>query len=57
LFARFGQVLRARCAGWQVAMLSGNRALEAQLGLALEDRFRTSNGGIPVRLVTGGVPT
>ena len=57
LFARFGQVLRTRCPGWQVAMLSGNRALEAQVGLGWEDRFRTNNGGIPVRLVRGGVPT
>ena len=57
LFARFGQVLRTRCPGWQVAMLSGNRALEAQVGLGWEDRFRTNNGGIPVRLVRGRVPT
>jgi putative N6-adenine-specific DNA methylase len=56
LFARFGQVARTRCAGWRVALLSANRALEAQVRLPFEERFRTSNGGIPVRLMVAEVP-
>lgn len=52
LFARLGQVARSRFSGWQVALLSADRTLESQTGLRFTERFRTSNGGIPVRLVT-----
>ncbi len=51
LFARFGQVALTRCAGWDVALLSADRTLERQTKLAFEERFATTNGGIPVRLV------
>jgi hypothetical protein len=37
-------------------MLSPGEALERQVGLSFVERFRTVNGGIPVRLVTGKVP-
>jgi putative N6-adenine-specific DNA methylase len=57
LFARFGQVLRTRCPGWRAAILSANRMLEGQTGLPWEEVFRTTNGGIRVRLVvTPGIP-
>jgi putative N6-adenine-specific DNA methylase len=56
LWARLGQVLRERAAGWQVALLSPDAALERQLGIPLREVARTSNGGIPVRLVVGDVP-
>jgi putative N6-adenine-specific DNA methylase len=56
LFARFGQVAYARCAGWRVGLLSANKALEAQTRLDFDERFKTSNGGIPVRLVVAEVP-
>jgi putative N6-adenine-specific DNA methylase len=57
LFARFGQVLRNRCPGWRAAILSANRMLEGQTGLPWEEVFRTTNGGIRVRLVvTPGIP-
>ena len=56
LYAAFGRVARERFAGWQVALLSADRTLEAQLGLELEERFRTRNGGIPVRMVAGRIP-
>lgn len=52
LFARLGQVARERCPGWQVALLSADPALDAQTKLRFTERLRTSNGGIPVRLVT-----
>jgi putative N6-adenine-specific DNA methylase len=56
LFAKLGQVVRAKCPAWQVAMLSANRMLEGQTGLEFGEVFRTSNGGIPVRLVMAGLP-
>jgi putative N6-adenine-specific DNA methylase len=55
LYAAFGNVLRARFAGWRVGMLSPGEHLERQTGLELRERFATANGGIPVRLVTGEV--
>jgi hypothetical protein len=36
-----------------LALLSADRELDAQLRLDLEEVFRTTNGGIPVRLVIG----
>jgi 23S rRNA G2445 N2-methylase RlmL len=56
LYARFGQVLRAKYPGWEVALLSANPRLEGELRLVLEERLRTRNGGIPVRLLTVRVP-
>jgi 23S rRNA G2445 N2-methylase RlmL len=56
LYARLGQVMRSRCPGWRLAMLSANARLERELRLPLEERVRTRNGGIPVRVVIGRVP-
>jgi putative N6-adenine-specific DNA methylase len=56
LWAALGQVLRARAPGWRVALLSPEPALERQLRIPLAPVARTSNGGIPVRLVVGEVP-
>ncbi len=56
LYARFGDVLRARRSGWQLALLSADRHLERQLRLELEERLVTRNGGIPVRLVVAPIP-
>ena len=56
LYAALGRTLRERCPGWTLALLSADRALEGQVGVRFEERFRTSNGGIPVRLVVGRVP-
>jgi putative N6-adenine-specific DNA methylase len=56
LYARLGQILRAKCPGWRLAMLSANSRLEGELRLPLEERMRTRNGGIPVRLMTTRVP-
>jgi putative N6-adenine-specific DNA methylase len=56
LFARFGQVAYTRLGGWRVGMLSANGVLEAQTRLDFEERFKTTNGGIPVRLVVAEVP-
>jgi hypothetical protein len=37
-------------------MLSANLRLERELRLPLEERLRTRNGGIPVRLMVSEVP-
>jgi len=57
LWAQLGKVLRARAPGWEVALLSPDQALERQLGIPLRLAARTTNGGIPVRIMIGHVPT
>jgi len=56
LYAQLGNVLRARCPGWDVAMLTAHPELEHQTGLALEPSFETTNGGIRVRLMRAHLP-
>jgi putative N6-adenine-specific DNA methylase len=56
LYAQFGHVVRAKCGGWTVAMLSADRAMERQVGLEFRDVLAFRNGGIPVRLVAAVVP-
>jgi putative N6-adenine-specific DNA methylase len=53
LYSRLGRILEERAPGYVLALLSADRALDAQLGLDLREIFRTTNGGIPVRLVAG----
>ena len=53
LYSRLGRILKERAPGYVLGLLSADRALDAQLGLHLREVFRTTNGGIPVRLVTG----
>jgi putative N6-adenine-specific DNA methylase len=53
LYAQFGNVARAEFGGWDLAMLSANKALDGQTQIDFAERFKTSNGGIPVRLVIG----
>src|SRR5262249_44161128 len=56
LYAQLGNVLRTRRPGWELALLSADRQLERQLKLALEERLKTRNGGIPVHLVVAAIP-
>lgn len=51
LYARLGQVMRGAGKGWRVGMLSADKQLEGHSGLRFVERVRTSNGGIPVRIV------
>ena len=51
LYAQLGKVVRDRARGWTLGLLTADRALERQVGVAFEEVFRVSNGGIPVRLV------
>jgi len=55
LYAQLGNVARAKRPGWTLALLSADRSLERQLHLDLDEKFRTRNGGIPVRLVTATI--
>jgi putative N6-adenine-specific DNA methylase len=54
LYATLGRLAAARLPGWRLAMLSANPRLEGATRLAWVEAFRTSNGGIPVRLLTHG---
>ncbi|MDB4917322.1 MAG: methylase [Gemmatimonadetes bacterium] len=56
LWAQLGNVLRERAAGWRVALLSPEPALDRQLKLRLEPVASTSNGGIPVKMMVGDIP-
>lgn len=54
LYAQLGKILREAAPGYRLALLSADPALDAQLRVELEEGFRTTNGGIPVRLVRSG---
>lgn len=56
LYAALGHTLRTGAPGWTLALLSPDHALERQVGIPLDEALRTSNGGIPVRLMVGRVP-
>ena len=56
LWAQLGNVLRRRVPGWRVTLLSPDAALERQLKIPVQVVARTTNGGIPVRIVNGVVP-
>ncbi len=53
LYAQLGNVLRAECPGWHVAILCSDPRLLGQTGLRLDTRLAFSNGGINVRLGLG----
>ena len=53
LYSKLGSIMRERAPGFVLALLSADKALESQLRMKLKEVFRTSNGGIPVRLVMG----
>jgi putative N6-adenine-specific DNA methylase len=55
LYAQLGHMARAKFHGWELAMLSAHKTLDDQTQIDFEERFRTSNGGIPVRLVVGPI--
>lgn len=57
LYAQLGNVLRRKCAGWELAMLSPHPDLERQAGFPFEVVAETSNGGLGVRLVRGRIPS
>lgn len=56
LYARTGAVLRSVCPGWRIALVAADRRLVGELGIPLDDRVRTSNGGLSVAFTTGEIP-
>ena len=56
LYAQLGNVARRQRPGWTLALLSADKRLEQQTRLAFEEKLRTRNGGIPVRVVTARMP-
>ena len=56
LYAQLGNVLRAKCPGWQAAVLCSDIRLLGQTGLRLDTSLSMVNGGVPVRLGRGTVP-
>jgi putative N6-adenine-specific DNA methylase len=57
LYAQMGNTARKNFAGWTFGMLSPDASLDAQTKLPLAERFKTTNGGIPVRFVAGEIAT
>jgi putative N6-adenine-specific DNA methylase len=55
LYAQLGNVLREKCPGWNVSVLSNDFMLLGQTGFKLETSFSMVNGGIPVKLGRGTV--
>jgi putative N6-adenine-specific DNA methylase len=51
LYARFGQVVRARCTGWHLAMLCDRMQLARQTGLDFDRGLPLMNGGLKVKLL------
>jgi putative N6-adenine-specific DNA methylase len=51
LYASIGHAFRQRLDGGSLALLTADRMLEGHVGVPLRERFATSNGGIPVRLM------
>ena len=56
LYASIGSVARDRLSGWEVTLLVAERAMAERTGLRFHERFRTANGGIPVRCLSTRVP-
>lgn len=55
LYARFGDVLRAKCPAWQVTVLCSDLRLLGQMRLELDTSLALVNGGIYVRVARGKV--
>ncbi len=57
LYAQLGNVLRAHCPGWQAAILCNDDRLISFTHLPFGKGVSLSNGGIPVKLSRGKIPT
>jgi putative N6-adenine-specific DNA methylase len=55
LYAQFGKVLRSKCPGWQVALLSSSLPLIKNTGLRFDQGIALSHGGLRVRILRGRV--
>jgi putative N6-adenine-specific DNA methylase len=52
LYASLGQMMIDRRPGWHLAMIGADRMLEGHLGMSLREVLRTTNGGLPVHVLT-----
>jgi putative N6-adenine-specific DNA methylase len=57
LYAQLGNVARRACPGWTLTLLSAHAELERQTAIPLAAVARTRNGGVPVRIVRGEIPS
>ena len=57
LYAQFGNVLRAKFEGWQIAVLCSDPRLLGQIGLQLDTSQTFDNGGVTVKLGQAVIPT
>jgi 23S rRNA (guanine2445-N2)-methyltransferase len=57
IYRRFGAILRERCAGYHVAVLSGNPVLAQHIGLKPDKRMRMKNGALECELLELAIPT
>ena len=55
LYAALGRTVRRVYPGWRLALISPDPRLDRQVGIVLEERVKSSNGGIPIRLMVGAV--
>jgi putative N6-adenine-specific DNA methylase len=53
LYIRLGRVLRARCPGWNAAILCGSDSLLELTGIKFGRRFPMRSGGLRVSLARG----
>ncbi|MDQ3083131.1 MAG: class I SAM-dependent RNA methyltransferase, partial [Gemmatimonadota bacterium] len=51
LYSQLGHIVREGAPDYSLAMLSADKTLDSQLRLKAEEVFKTTNGGIPVRLI------
>jgi len=56
LYAQFGNVLRVKCPGWNLAVLSTHFALFGQMQVQFDTSLKMRNGGLRVMLGKGKVP-
>lgn len=56
LYARLGEALRTRFAGWRGAVFTGNPQLALRLGLPVEESQTLYNGAIECRLLQLSIP-
>ncbi|MDX6768843.1 MAG: class I SAM-dependent RNA methyltransferase [Elusimicrobiota bacterium] len=53
LYAGLGKVLRSKCGGWRVSLLTSDGRLARNAGLSLEPGLSTLNGGLSVTVWSG----
>ncbi|HLF25713.1 MAG TPA: THUMP domain-containing protein [Anaerolineae bacterium] len=55
LYAQLGHVLRAKCPGWRIALLTNSVQLQKNIGIDFDGGAALVNGGLRVRLFSGKV--